>query len=118
MVHIITQGDELILSLSPLERLAAVRGNLRLPLSAVAAADVERFPWRALRGIRAPGTGFPGVIAYGVRRLTGDRKDFVAVLGKRPAVRIELLAPSPFARLVLSVPTDAVAARIRAAAGI
>ncbi len=113
------QGDQLVVSLSPLERLAAFRGEVRLPLSAVSAAVVERFPWRALRGIRSPGTGWPGVIAFGVRRLTGDRKDFAAVLGKRPALRVELDPPSTFARLVITVDEPEVAAaQIRAAASI
>ncbi len=119
MASVTAQGDQLVVSLSPLERLAAFRGDLHLPLSAVRAAVVERFPWRALRGYRAPGTGWPGVIAFGVRRLTGDRKDFTALLGKRPALRVELDAPSPFARLVVTVEKpDAVAAQICAAAGI
>ncbi|MGO9899291.1 MAG: hypothetical protein ACLP0J_06295 [Solirubrobacteraceae bacterium] len=119
MADVTAQGDQLVVRLSPLERLAALRGDLRLPLSAVSDAAVERFPWRALRGIRSPGTGWPGVIAFGVRRLTGDRKDFAAVLGKRPALRVELNPPSPFARLVITVDQPAVAAtQIRMAAGI
>lgn len=119
MADVTPEGDQLVVSLTRWERCAALRGDLRLPLSAVSAAAVERFPWRALRGYRSPGTGWPGVIAYGVRRLTGDRKDFTAVLGKKPALRIELNSPSPFARLVITVDEpDAVAAQIRAAAGI
>jgi hypothetical protein len=119
MADVIPEGDQLLVRLTGWERLAALRGDVRLPLSAVSSAVVERFPWRALRGYRAPGTGWPGRIAYGVRRLTGDRKDFTAVLGERPALRIELNSPSPFARLVITVDEpDVAAARIRAAAGV
>ena len=56
-------------------------GDIAVPLSAVREVSVEPDPWSALRGIRAPGTGFPGVIAYGVRRMTGGRPDFAAILG-------------------------------------
>ncbi len=119
MAELNIEGDELVVHLSGWERLAAFRGDVRVPLAAVRAAEAEERPWQALRGIRAPGTGFPGVIAYGVRRITGDRVDFAAVLSKRPAVRVELAPPSPFARLLVSV-SDAVeaSARIRRAAGI
>ncbi len=119
MASVTAQGDQLVVSLSPLERFAALRGDLHLPLSAVDAAVVERFPWRALRGYRSLGLGWHGLVTFGVRRLTGDRKDFAALLGKRPALRIELNAPSPFARLVVTVDEpDAAAAQICAAAGI
>jgi hypothetical protein len=103
MARFVVDGDQLVLRLSWLERLAAFRGDVRVPLSAVRAVEVERAPWSALRGMRAPGAGFPGVIAYGVRRLGGARPDFAAILGGRPAVRVELDSPSSFARLLVSV---------------
>lgn len=113
------EGDELVVHLSAWERLAAFRGDIHLPLEAVRSASVESDPWHALRGLRSPGTGFPGVIAYGVRRATGDRNDFAAVLARRPVVRVELDPPSPFARLLVSVPdAERSSARIRQAAGI
>ena len=59
------------------------------------------------------------MIAYGVRRLTGGRPDFAAVLGSRPAVRVELEAPADFGRLVVSVAdAEEAVARVRAAAGL
>lgn len=97
-----TDGDELIVRLSALEKLAALRDDVRVPLSSVIDVAVEPDPWRALRGIRAPGTGWPGVIAYGVRRYRGG-KDFTAVLARRPAIRIELDHSAPFARLLITV---------------
>jgi hypothetical protein len=60
-----------------------------------------------LRGIRAPGTGLPNVIAVGTRR--GDfGKDFAAVHGKGPAVVVELAAAA-YGRLVVTA--DDAAAR-------
>jgi hypothetical protein len=118
MATVTIDGPDLVVRLSPLGKLAAFHGNVRIPLTAVQAVDVEPHPWAALRGIRAPGTGIPGVIAYGTRRHAGG-KDFAAVLGRRPAVRIELGDPSPFARLVVSVPhAEGTDSAIRAAAGL
>jgi hypothetical protein len=103
MPELIVDGDELVVRLSGWERAAAFYGDVRVPLACVRELFVEPKPWAALRGIRAPGTGFPGVIAYGVRRLTGERPDFAALLGRRPAVRVELAPPAAFSRLLISV---------------
>jgi hypothetical protein len=103
MASLVVQGDELVVRLSVTERLAAMHGDVRVPLDAIQEISAEPHPWCELRGIRSPGTGFPGVIAYGVRRLTGDRPDFVAVWGRRPAIRVQLTPDAPFARLLVTV---------------
>lgn len=92
-----------------------MRGEVRVPLSAVRSACVERSPWSALRGIRAPGTGIPGVIAYGMRRMTGEAPDFAAVHGRGCAVRVDLATGAAFGRLVVTEPdAERVLAEIRA----
>jgi hypothetical protein len=118
VARLIVEGADLVVGLSWLEKLGAFRGNVHVPLDAVRSAQTEPDPWSALRGIRAPGTGIPGVIALGTRRFNGG-KDFAAVRGEHPAVRVDLGAQSPFGRLVVSVsdPESTVAA-IRGAAGI
>jgi hypothetical protein len=103
MATLAIQGDELCVRLTGLERLAAMHGDVRVPQAAVSAIVVEPDPWGALRGIRAPGTGIPGVIAYGVRRATGGRPDFAAVHGRGPAIRVELGPTARFARLLVTV---------------
>lgn len=119
MASLSVDGDELIVRMSGWERAAAFHSDVRVPVSAIHSVELEPHPWSALRGIRAPGTGFPGVIAYGVRRLTGDRPDFAAVLGRRAAVRVELGPPSEFGRLLVTVADPAAAlSAVRAAAGI
>jgi hypothetical protein len=116
------QQDELVVSLSGLEQLAALRHDVRVPLSAIQAVQAEPDPWCALRGFRAPGTGIPGVIAYGVRRMTGARPDFAAVHGQGPAVRVELAPHARFGRLVVTVDdpqatVDAIRAGLRPGRG-
>lgn len=97
------EGDDLVIALTALERAAALHGDVRVSRGLVRSIAVEPDPWCALRGIRAPGTGFPGVVAYGIRRATGDRPDFAAVHGRGPAIRIELEPPSQFARVLVTV---------------
>jgi hypothetical protein len=116
MAEIVVAGDELLVRLSSLERLGAFRGDVRVPLAAVSAVAVNPDPWRALRGIRAPGTGIPRVIAYGTRRLTGAQPDFAALHGTGPAVVVDLSSAAPFGRLVVTVPDpDQTVAAIRVA---
>ena len=105
--------------MTTLEKLAAMYHEVRVPLATVRAITVEPDPWCALRGIRAPGTGVPGVIAYGVRRATGGRPDFAAVHGRGPAVRVELAPPARFGRLLVTVadPVGTVAAVTRGTGG-
>jgi len=116
MAELRVDGTELVVALSELERLGAFRGDIRVPLTAVRAVRVADEPRPELRGVRAPGTGIPGIIALGARR--GEGHDFAAVYHDRPAVVIELEGAT-FDRLVISVDNpDATAAAIRGAAGI
>jgi hypothetical protein len=116
MAELRVNGTELVVTLSELERLGAFRGDIRVPLTAVRAVRVADEPRPELRGVRAPGTGIPGIIALGARR--GEGHDFAAVYHDRPAVVVELEGAT-FDRLVISVDNpDATAAAIRAAAGI
>jgi hypothetical protein len=116
MARLDVAGDELILHLSALERIGGfVRGDARIPLKAVRGARAVENPWAELRGVRAPGTCFPGVIALGTRRFSGG-KDFAAVYGKGPGVVVDLVGVD-FARLIVSTrDADAVAAEIEQSA--
>ncbi len=118
MATLTVDGPDLVVGLSWLEKLGAFRGDVRVPLRAVRAVEADPEPWAALRGIRSPGTGIPGVIALGTRRYAGGR-DFAALRGRGPAVRVDLDEQAPFGRLVVSVPdTENAVAAIHAAAGV
>jgi hypothetical protein len=82
-------GDELVVRLRPMEKAEGAHGDIRVPLTAVTAVRSVDDPWPEWRGIRAPGTGLPNVIAVGTRRGKYG-KDFAAVHGKGPAVVVEL----------------------------
>ena len=115
MARIAVEGDRVVVHLSALERLGGmVGGDISVPLSAVQAVRVAQDPWTELRGMRAPGTGWPGLIALGHRRGAAIH-DFAAVYRHDPAVVVEL-AGERFDRLVISCDDpSAVAAEIEAA---
>ena len=108
------EGDELVLRLSPREKLGAVHGDVRVPLKAVRDVALSDAPFAELRGLRAPGTALPRRIALGTWRYRGG-KDFAALYRHKPAVIVSL-QDAPFGRLLVSADDAAdVAARIRAA---
>jgi hypothetical protein len=111
------EDGELVLHLHAMEKAEGFHGDIRVPLSSVTAVRVVEDPWPELRGIRAPGTGLPDVIAVGTRR-GGFGKDFAAVHGKGPAVVVELQG-AEYGRLVVSADdADAVASSLRGATGL
>lgn len=95
-----TEGSRLVVALSWLEKLGAMRTDVRLALSAIRSVRVSTDPWSELRGMRAPGTGIPGVISLCTRRGEGIC-DFAALYGKGPAVVVDAEGAA-FDRLVIS----------------
>lgn len=100
MAELRIDDADLVVHLSPLEKLGALRGDVRVPLSKITEVRVSDRPWSELRGIRAPGTGFPGLLSLCTRRRPGIR-DFAAVYGRTPAVVVETTG-ADFDRLVVS----------------
>jgi hypothetical protein len=83
------EGGELVVKLNDLEKLGAFHRDVRVPWSAVTEVRVSESPFRELHGMRAPGTGLPGVIALGTWRGTGG-KEFAALYRGGPAVVVSL----------------------------
>ncbi|RMI30658.1 PH domain-containing protein [Nocardia stercoris] len=88
MASVNIDGSDVVVRLSTLEKLGAFHGDVRIPLLAITGVRVTENPWSELRGMRFPGTGFPGVIALCTLRGRGIH-DFAAVYGKRPGVVID-----------------------------
>ena len=77
------EGPELVVRLNDLEKAGALQGDVRVPWSTVRDFRVSRrAPFRELRGVRAPGTGIPGVIALGTWR-GGGRQGLRRALPRR-----------------------------------
>ncbi len=114
MATIAPDGGDLVLALSRWERLGGLHGDIRVPLSAVDELAATERPFRELRGMRAPGTGWPGRIALGTWRHRGG-KGFAAVYRGKPGVIVRL-RDSEFAWLCVSADDpQAVVERIRTA---
>ena len=118
MAELVVEGDELVLHMTTLEKAEGFHGDIRVPLASVRAVRTEPSArdQNVLRGIRAPGTGMPKVVAVGTRR--GDfGKDFAAVHGAGPAVVVDLAGAEYHRFVVTAHDAGAVAARLRAASG-
>jgi len=90
MAELQTEGGELVLHLGAAEKIGAVHGDLRVPLSAVRGVDVLQDAHEpADHGIKL-GTRIPGMIEVGTVR-DGGRNIFAAVHPGTPrGVRIVL----------------------------
>lgn len=115
MATLLTDNGELVLALSRREKLGALHGDIRVPLSAVEEVVFTDKPFDAVHGVRSPGTGIPRVIALGTWRTKRKDKGFAAVYRRKPGVVVRL-RDSEFAWLCVSADdAQAVANRIRAA---
>ncbi len=101
MAELLVEGEELRVRLSALEKLGALRGDISIPLATVSEVRVSDAPWSELRGIRAPGTGIPGVISLCTRRGKGIC-DFAAVYGRGGQAVVIETDGGQFGRLVIS----------------
>jgi hypothetical protein len=106
------EGGMLHLKLSLVEKMEAFHGEIAVPLSSVAAVRAVLTAWPELRGMRAPGTGIPNVIAVGTRRGAFGR-DFAVVHGKGPAVVVELQGAKYEHLIVTTQDAEGVAAMVR-----
>ena len=100
VADLLVDGGDVVLHMHAVEKAEGFHGDIRLPLVAVDAVRAVDDPWPELRGIRAPGTGVPGVVAVGTRR-GAFGKDFAAVHGKGAAVVVELSGVE-YGRLVVT----------------
>jgi hypothetical protein len=85
MAKVIESKDKLTLQLSFWEKIFALHNTLSMDKSSLIEKKVAQKPWSSevLKGIRAPGTGFPYLILLGTMRYRGG-KDFTAIYKKRP----------------------------------
>lgn len=102
MVTLLLDQRQLEIALTRVERLlAGRRTDLVVDRAAIAKLQLTDEPATWLRGVRAPGTQLPRLIALGTwRSAQGD--DFVAIRHGRPGVVIDLEGDAQFTRLILS----------------
>jgi hypothetical protein len=105
---------ELLVELSPAEKVAALRGDVRIPLAAIADIAVVPDALAAARGLRAPGLALPGVRKVGTWR-TRAGAEFVVARRGEAGVRLTLTGHRLAAVLLGDEDAEGLAARIRAA---
>lgn len=114
MAELVVEGTELVLRMSRWEQLGAFSGDLRFPRSSVAAVTTCTPAFAGVHGWRSMGTGIPGKVVLGTRRVSGGVREFAAVYGRHPGAVLVDLVGQRFARLVVSAPDpDTLAATIR-----
>ncbi|MDT0164855.1 hypothetical protein Q9R32_04735 [Actinotalea sp. AC32] len=94
------------------ERVAGLLRDQHVPTSAVTGAEVVPDGLAALRGLRAPGLGLPGVRGIGTWRRRHGGSTLASVRAGRPALRVTLRGQR-WAELLLDVDRpEQVAARL------
>jgi hypothetical protein len=102
MAKIRIEDRDVIVHLSLLEKVAAMRGDVRIPLSTIDSVRVVKNPFAEVEGIRFPDTGVPGIIALGTWQRR-DGREFVCVYRGQPGVVVELDSmAAPYKRVILS----------------
>lgn len=101
MASLRVHSDRLEIQLTPAEKVLALRReDLSVQRSAIRSIKITDDPWIWIRGIRAPGTLVPLVLAVGTWKFHGG-KDFLVVKNKRQAVIIDV-DDEEYTRLILS----------------
>lgn len=104
----------LTIELTAGEKLAGLRGDVTIPLTAITGVDVVPNALAATRGLRAPGLALPGVRKIGTWRTRGGAEFVVAGRGQA-GVRLTLTGHKLASVLLGDNDADALADRIRAA---
>ena len=120
MAELIVDDSDLVVHLTPGEKMWSFHGDIRVRLSSIVSVAADPKPWLGLRGWRMAGVNLAGYAVLGTRR-HGAGYDFCILHRDRPAVRVDV-ASGRFSRLVIGVPEGGdpatEAARIAAAARI
>ena len=102
MPKLTIDAQSLKVELSGGEKLAALHGDIDVPLSQITGAEVLTKNWWWRLGLRVPGTGLPGVIVAGTFIQRGDRA-FVCWTRGNQVLQVNLTGRRD-TRLVLGVP--------------
>jgi hypothetical protein len=101
MANVIIDEDTVTVSLSAIERLEALHGDVTVLRSAITQVRAVPDGMAEVHGIRSPGTSLPGVTLVGTWR-NGAGATLAVCHGRKPAVVIDLHG-AQFDRLVVTV---------------
>lgn len=100
MATLIRDRETLVLQLTTLEKAEGLHGDLRIPWSAVQSITVLEDAIAAVHGLKAPGTGIPGIVAVGTYWGRDGRTLAVVHHQTRRGVKVTLKAGS-FGTLII-----------------
>ena len=111
MAECSVRDDELIVTLSAVEKLEAIHGDVVVPLSSVLSVEIIEQPLHYIHGIRV-GTGIPGLTAVGTFTTKSTKIFGVIHHGQHRGVRI-VLTGAQFDEIILGdVDPESTTARI------
>jgi hypothetical protein len=104
MARILIDADTVAVHMDGIERAGTFHTHVEVPRDRITAAEVVDEPFLTIRGLRAPGIGWPRRIAIGRWRQRGGGKDLVVVRRGERAVRIDLDGAEGYRRLLIGHP--------------
>jgi hypothetical protein len=107
-------GRDLCISLTRSEKIAGLRGDLRVPLSAVTSVELLPDALAGVKGVRAPGLALPGLRKVGTWR-TREGAEFVLARAGESGVRVRLEGQRLSSLLLGAPDADELAQAIEAA---
>jgi hypothetical protein len=106
LAHVEIADDVLIVRPRGLNRVWALKGEVRVPLSRVSAVRTDVARRHVPSGFRVPGTYVPGVIQAGTYRKGGEKSFWL--VGRTSTVTVIECPGTGFDRIVLQLPDKAV----------
>jgi hypothetical protein len=98
---LLIDDDTVTISLSVAEKVEALHGDVTIPRTAITRVREVEDGLREVHGLRAPGTGFPGVILVGTFR-TLHHTTFAVCHGERSALVLDV-AGQAYDRIIVTV---------------
>ena len=105
-------SQELVIELTTAEKVAALHGGIRIPLSAITDVEVVPDALGAVRGVRAPGLALPGRVKIGTWR-SREGAEFVVARRGQVGVRLTLTGHELASILLGDEDAEEVAERLR-----
>ncbi|MGA8208339.1 MAG: hypothetical protein WB801_08335 [Candidatus Dormiibacterota bacterium] len=117
MADIRIDGSDLVVELSRLEKVEAVHGDLRVPLTSVRQVEVVNSPLALIHGVKLPGTDIPGRTAVGTW-VSPDGRIFAVEHHASRGVVLHLEGQTYQQLIVGCDQPEEVAEKVRSAAGL
>lgn len=91
LAELIRDDDSLTLKLTGGEKAEGVHGNIRIPVTSVRRVEILDDVIHAVHGLRAPGTGIPGMVAVGTFRSASETIFAVVHHQNKRGVKVSLV---------------------------